>query len=84
MQSRYGLGRKDDYPPVRCFEEPIPTGPQKGAVLDKKKYDAMLSKYYKHRGWSDEGVPTEKTLKELGLQDVADDLKKRKVIKANK
>lgn len=80
MQARYGLGRKDDYPPIRCFEEPVPSGPLKGAVLDKGKYDALLSKYYEHRGWTDDGVPLEKTLKELGLKEIAEDLKKRKVL----
>jgi aldehyde:ferredoxin oxidoreductase len=82
MQARFGLRRKDDYPPIRCFEEPVPSGPQKGAVLDKKKYDQLLAKYYEHRGWTNEGIPSEKTLKELGLQDVADDLKSRKVVHA--
>jgi aldehyde:ferredoxin oxidoreductase len=80
MQSRYGLGRKDDFPPIRCFEEPVPSGPLKGAVLDKEKYEALLSKYYEHRGWSDDGVPLEKTLKDLGMKDVADDLKKREIL----
>jgi aldehyde:ferredoxin oxidoreductase len=42
----------------------------------------MLTSYYEHRGWSNEGIPKEKTLKDVGLQDIADDLKKRKVIKA--
>lgn len=82
MQARYGLGRKDDYPPIRCFEEPVPSGPMKGAVLDKQKYEGLLSSYYEHRGWNNDGVPQEKTLKELGLQDVADNLKKNKILKA--
>jgi aldehyde:ferredoxin oxidoreductase len=80
MQARFGLRRKDDYPPIRCFEEPVPTGPSKGAILDREKYDKMLTSYYEHRGWSDEGIPKDETLKDLGLQDIADDLKKRKVI----
>lgn len=84
MQARLGLRRKDDYPPIRFFEESVPTGPQKGAVLDRKKYDNLLTRYYKHRGWTNEGIPTEKTLKELGLQDIAGDLKKRKVLKVKK
>jgi len=84
MQARFGLRSKDDYPPIRCFEEPVPSGPQKGAILDRQKYDRLLKKYYQHRGWTSEGVPREKTLKELGLPDVAADLKKRRVIKAKK
>jgi len=84
IQTRYGLRRKDDYPPIRCFEEPVPAGPQKGAILDRQKYDELLTKYYEHRGWTNEGIPTEKTLKELGLQDIATDLKKRKIIEVKK
>ena len=26
-------------------------GPKKGAVLDRAKFDAMLTQYYKDRGW---------------------------------
>lgn len=80
MQARFGLRSKDDYPPVRCFEEPVPSGPLKGAILDKGKYDALLAKYYEHRGWTEEGIPTEKTLKGLDLAGIAADLKKRKVL----
>lgn len=80
MQARFGLGRKDDYPPVRFFEEPVPSGPLKGAVLDREKFDGLVSRYYAHRGWSDEGVPKQETLQELGLPDVAADLKARKLL----
>ena len=80
LQARFGLGRKDDYPPVRFFEEPVPSGPLKGAALDKEKYERLLSAYYQHRGWTEEGRPKEETLKDLGLEDVAQDLKKRKII----
>jgi aldehyde:ferredoxin oxidoreductase len=62
----------------------VPSGPLKGAVLDKKKYDALLLKYYEHRGWTNEGIPTEKALSLLGLQGIADDLKKRKVTETKK
>ena len=84
IQARYGLRRKDDYPPARFFEETVPAGPRKGAILDRQKYDGLLTKYYEHRGWTNEGIPTEETLKELGLEDIANDLKKRKVIEAEK
>ena len=84
MQARYGVRRKDDYPPVRYFEEPFPRGPAKGWILDKQKYDDMLTEYYELRGWDNEGIPKEKTLKNLELKDIADDLKKRKVIMARK
>jgi len=80
MQARYGLRRKDDYPPVRCFEEPVPSGPLEGAVLDKDRYEDLLSAYYRHRGWNEEGIPQRDALESIGLNDVADDLEKRKVL----
>ena len=36
----------------------------------------MLDEYYDLRGWDPNGIPTEKKLKELGLSNVAEDLKK--------
>lgn len=73
--AREGARRKNDYPPWREFEEPYKVGPHKGAVLDRKKYDAMLDEYYTLHGWDVKtGIPTKKTLKELGLPDVAKEL----------
>lgn len=80
MQARFGLRRKEDYPPVRCFEEPVPSGPLQGAVLDREKYEDLLSAYYLYRGWNEEGIPERKTLESLGLNDVADDLEARKLL----
>lgn len=62
-----GLSKKDDTLPPRLLNDPIPTGPAKGKV---NKLDEMLPKYYKTRGWDEDGVPTEKKLKELGLDKV--------------
>jgi aldehyde:ferredoxin oxidoreductase len=64
-----------DVPPARWFEEPLTEGTFKGAKLDRAKYDAMLHMYYKKRGWNGQGIPTEATLKRLGLQEVAKHLK---------
>ena len=80
MQARYGLRRKDDYPPIRCFEEPVPSGPLQGAVLDMEKYENLLSAYYRHRGWNEEGIPERDALEFLNLNDIADDLEKRKIL----
>lgn len=73
--AREGARRKSDYPPWREFEEPYPSGPFKGAVLNRKKYDTMLDEYYTLHGWDVKtGIPTKKKLKELGLADVAHNL----------
>lgn len=66
-----------DVPPARWFEEPLTKGTFKGAKLDMAKYNAMLQMYYKKRGWDKRGIPTETTLKRLGLEDVAKQLKER-------
>jgi aldehyde:ferredoxin oxidoreductase len=67
---REGARRKDDYPPPRCFNETLKSGPSKGAKLTKKGFDAMLDEYYESRGWTKEGIPTKEKLKELGLDFV--------------
>jgi len=69
--------REMDVPPARWFEEPLTKGPMKGAKLDRAKYDVMLSKYYRKRGWDGRGIPIKTTLKKLGLDDVAKQLGKR-------
>lgn len=71
---REGITRKDDSLPERLTEEPMPTGPSKGQVVE---LDMMLDEYYKYRGWNGKnGVPTHEKLIELGLSDVARYLKR--------
>jgi aldehyde:ferredoxin oxidoreductase len=65
-----------DVPPARWFEEPLTKGPFKGAKLDRAKYEVMLQAYYRKRGWDERGIPTETTLKKLGLENVAEQLGK--------
>jgi aldehyde:ferredoxin oxidoreductase len=69
--------RAMDMPPTRWFEEPATRGPQKGAKLDRTQYDKMLDLYYKKRGWDKNGVPTEPTLKRLGLEYAVPQIKVR-------
>jgi aldehyde:ferredoxin oxidoreductase len=59
-----GLTAKDDALPKRLLEEPMPEGPGKGRV---NRLHEMLPEYYSLRGWDENGVPTEKKLKALGL-----------------
>ena len=69
-----GATRADDTISKRFFE-PIKDGPFKGAYIDPVKLEEMKSEYYELRGWDPEtGVPTRKTLEQLGLGSVADDL----------
>lgn len=74
LNVRAGIGKESDYPPDRMFE-PIPEGPHKGKCLNREKYDKMLEEYYRLHKWNPKtGVPTRKTLEDLNLGEVADDL----------
>ena len=65
-----------DVPPRRWFKEPLKKGPLKGSKLDVDKFDSMLNKYYRNRGWDERGIPKKSTLKKFGLGDAADQLNK--------
>lgn len=72
-----GWNAEMDTPPARWFDEPTRQGSFKGSKLDKSKYSKMLQTYYERRGWDKRGIPTNATLKKLGLEDVAKQLRKR-------
>lgn len=68
---REGFRREDDRLPDRFFEDAFTVGPKKGAVLDREKFETMLTKYYQDRGWDPETTqPGKKKLKELGLDSI--------------
>ena len=52
-----GATRADDYPPDRVFDDPIPSGPQKGKAADREEYEKLLDIYYEKRGWDAAGNP---------------------------
>lgn len=60
-----GFTSKDDNLPRRLLEEPLPSGPAKGKVVE---LDTMLKEYYEVRGWDKEGVPTKEKLEELSIK----------------
>jgi aldehyde:ferredoxin oxidoreductase len=59
-----GFTAADDTLPRRILEEPLKTGTMKGKVAE---LDKMLPEYYRLRGWTPDGVPTNETLARLGL-----------------
>ncbi|MHC1720466.1 MAG: aldehyde ferredoxin oxidoreductase family protein [Clostridiaceae bacterium] len=61
-----GLTKADDTLPKRLIEDQIAEGPSKGNV---HHLDVLLPEYYSVRGWDGEGVPTDDTLKALGLEE---------------
>jgi aldehyde:ferredoxin oxidoreductase len=76
---REGFGRKQDTLPGRILTEPLHTREAKGEGQIVGHQDEFLDKYYRLRGWTKDGIPTEKKLKELGLdftmKDTAGDRK---------
>ncbi len=67
---RRGMRRKDERPPEDHWKKRFPE-------LEEKLLDA----YYQFKGWNEDGIPTEESLKELGLEYVAEDFLKRGILK---
>ncbi len=63
MNTLEGISSKDDTLPARLLTEPC--------LSDKKKrvvpLEKMLVRYYRIKGYNDDGIPTEKTLKNLDI-----------------
>lgn len=69
--------RTSDLPTQRDINEPVPSGSLKGWQLDIEKYNQMLDEYYDLHGWDRQtSFPKRRTLADLGLESVADDLEK--------
>jgi aldehyde:ferredoxin oxidoreductase len=62
---RAGFSRKNDSLPLRLTTEPHASGPSAGKVVHLEE---MKDEYYRERGWDENGIPTDKKLKELGLK----------------
>ncbi len=78
FNTKCGVTRKDDTFPDKFFNETIES---KLGKLDREKFEKLKDRYYQLRGWDvATGNPTGAKLKELGLEDIARDLKERKII----
>lgn len=70
-----GIRKQDDMPNWRCLNETCPgdhpVNPIPLPKIDEEKFVKLLEAYYELRGWNSEGIPTEKTLIDLGLEEVA-------------
>ncbi|MCD6176571.1 MAG: aldehyde ferredoxin oxidoreductase family protein [Candidatus Cloacimonetes bacterium] len=62
--SEAGFTRKDDMLPARFLEEELSEGASRYRVVH---LDEMLDRYYKLRGWDENGIPSEEIKKELGI-----------------
>jgi aldehyde:ferredoxin oxidoreductase len=55
----------------RYFDEPCRRGAKDviGRAIDKEKFEKMIDEFYEHKGLDEEGVPTQMTLEQLGLDN---------------
>lgn len=78
FNAREGFTSAEDILPMRVFE-PLKGGPTDGLKIDQKEFEAAKKEYYQLAGWDEKtGNPTIGKLKELGLNWVADLIKKDK------
>lgn len=67
INTRLGITSEDDKLPKRLTDVPQVKGDDRTRVPLEK----MKGVYYKARGWDGNGMPTEKTLRRLGIADLA-------------
>lgn len=83
--AREGIRRIHDYPFSLRWQlehgEPHPIYDHRMLPVKFESYDMVLDEYYRLRGCDIEtGIPTKSNLERLGLQDVVNDLNKRKIL----
>jgi aldehyde:ferredoxin oxidoreductase len=62
---REGITRDDDTLPKKYFDEGLPLKEYKGHRIDREEFEKMKTRYYRLRGWSDEGIPPESRKEEF-------------------
>jgi benzoyl-CoA reductase subunit BamB len=66
---RRGMRRKDEKPPADHWRKRFP-----------ELEEELLNAYYTFKGWNEEGIPTEESLRELSLGYVAEDFLRRGIL----
>ena len=66
INTRRGMRRKDEKPPANHWKKRFPE-------LEKE----LLDTYYAYKGWNEQGIPTEASLRDLGLGYVYEAFEKR-------
>lgn len=64
------VGREQDTLPQRIRTEPLHTG--EGEIV--RHMDEFLDRYYQLRGWTKQGIPSPKKLKQLNLDYAVKDI----------
>ncbi len=68
---RRGMRRKDEKPPADHWRKRFP-----------ELEEELLDQYYAFKGWNHDGIPTVQSLRELSLDDVAEDFLQRGILSA--
>ncbi len=76
---RAGIKREDDTMPERFFQKDPKTGKSR---LERNQFNKWLDKWYELKGWNSQGIPTQDTLVEVGLDDVRQELEQRGILVA--
>jgi aldehyde:ferredoxin oxidoreductase len=72
FNARDGFSRKDDQLPKKFFKPLVGTGPTAGVAITHEEMNAALDEYYRLAGFTNDGIPTPKTLKALGVEWAAE------------
>ena len=72
-----GIRRKDDTVPEKYFRG-TPEPPQ--TVLNREEFDQMITRYYKLKGWTGDGIPSAAELDRLNLGFARKKLQKRGIL----
>jgi aldehyde:ferredoxin oxidoreductase len=67
---REGWTAAEDTLPRRFLAEGLPDGASAGALLPRKRLEAMVQAYYASRGWDREGQVPQDQVRQLGLEDL--------------
>ena len=65
INGRLGVRREHDTLPERWFEEPVQVGAYKGEKIDRREFEAMLSRFYDVSRLTPDGVPVDGFRQEL-------------------
>jgi aldehyde:ferredoxin oxidoreductase len=66
INGRLGVRREHDTLPDRWFDEPVTAGPYAGERIDRREFDAMLTRFYEISGLDEQGQPNGPWRAQLG------------------
>lgn len=62
---KQGVTRRSDTLPKRYFDDPMPLGLCKGHRIDRGEFSSLLTRYYRLKGWDEDGTPSRSVREEL-------------------